>query len=30
MKYIYRGFEKDAKNSNIFLNWHEKVIKNKI
>ncbi len=30
MKYIYRGFEKDAKNSNIFLNWHEKVIIKKI
>lgn len=25
MKYIYKGFEKDPKNSSIFLNWHEKV-----
>ena len=29
MKYIYKGFENEAKYSNVFLNWHEKVkIKN--
>lgn len=25
MKYVYRGFEKEPKDSNILLNWHEKV-----
>ncbi len=26
MKYIYKGFEKEPKDSGILLNWHEKVI----
>jgi hypothetical protein len=30
MKYIYKGFEKEPKFSNVFLNWHDKVIKQKL
>lgn len=25
MKYIYKGFEKEPKDSSILLTWHEKV-----
>ena len=25
MKYVYKGFEREPKDSNILLNWHDKV-----
>ena len=25
MKYLYKGFEKEPRYSNVFLNWHDKV-----
>jgi hypothetical protein len=25
MKYVYKGFEKEPKDSGLLLNWHEKV-----